>query len=107
MTVTTDYLASYSLNFAGGVRVPTLRMRSVPGAVATGSQRIARVETVSICYPVATARGTDSITPNQSWYFNTVKIRLCSAHHRELRGLWLCQRRHVRRYSRRFNLGCR
>src|SRR2546429_1150752 len=34
-------------------------MKSVPGAVATGSQRIARIDIPDMCCPVATAPGTD------------------------------------------------
>jgi hypothetical protein len=36
-------------------------MESVPRAVATGSGPIAKIETVSICFQVATALGTDLI----------------------------------------------
>jgi len=34
-------------------------MKSVPGAIATGSLRIARIEMGVNCYPVATTPGTD------------------------------------------------
>ena len=36
-------------------------MESVPGAIATGSQLIARIEICEDGYPVATAPGTDLI----------------------------------------------
>ena len=40
-------------------------MESVPGAVATGSLRIARIEMDVNCYPVATALGADlDLEPN-------------------------------------------
>src|SRR5207247_10696935 len=39
----------------------TTVMQSVPRAVATGSPPIARIEIARICYPVATALGTDLI----------------------------------------------
>ncbi len=34
-------------------------MQSVPGAIATGSQSIARIEIAEMVYPVAIAPGTD------------------------------------------------
>jgi len=51
-------------------------MRSVPGAIATGSQRIPRIDIAIMVNPVATAPGTDSITPTESVFQRSLMIEL-------------------------------
>jgi len=51
------------------------KMASVPGAIATGSQRTARIEIARNCYPVAIAPGTDYITPTRVGTLTPVKLK--------------------------------
>ena len=57
-------------------------MQSVPGAVATGSQLIARIEIAGMVYPVAIAPGTDLIP---SVWSHEVEISSGAFHYQSIR----------------------